>query len=68
MAQVLVSKCADHCLLYRQRGVYWRAGVALDHETLADRVRKASTLLLFVEDSVAVIVASPIVPVLTSKS
>lgn len=45
VAQVLVSKYADHCPLYRQSQIYARQGVALDRSTLADWVGRAAFLL-----------------------
>src|SRR6202521_4384740 len=36
VAQVLVSKSADHLPLYRQAQIYARQGIALDRSTLAD--------------------------------
>jgi transposase len=45
LAQVIVSKYADHCPLYRQQGIYRRAGVDLDRATLAEWVAGASWLL-----------------------
>lgn len=36
VAQVLVSKFADHLPLYRQAQIYGRQGIALDRSTLAD--------------------------------
>ena len=36
IAQVLVSKYADHLPLYRQAQIYARQGVNLDRSTLAD--------------------------------
>ena len=45
LAQVLVAKYADHCPLYRQQGIYQRAGVDLDRATLADWVGAAARLL-----------------------
>jgi transposase len=45
LAQVLVSKYADHCPLYRQVGIYRRAGLDLDRATLASWVGEASDLL-----------------------
>jgi transposase len=36
VAQVLVSKYADHLPLYRQSQIYGRQGVKLDRSTLAD--------------------------------
>lgn len=45
VAQVLVSKYADHLPLYRQAQIYARQGVALDRATLADWVGKGAFLL-----------------------
>src|SRR6478735_7549043 len=45
VAQVLVSKYADHLPLYRQAQIYARQGVPLDRSTLADWVGKAAFLL-----------------------
>jgi len=45
LAQVVVAKYADHCPLYRQEGIYRRAGVELDRATLAAWVREAADLL-----------------------
>lgn len=45
VAQVLVSKFADHLPLYRQAQIYARQGVALDRSTLADWVGRAGFLL-----------------------
>jgi transposase len=45
LAQVLVGKYADHLPLYRQAGIYRRAGVELDRATLADWVRASAQLL-----------------------
>jgi transposase len=45
LAQVIVAKYADHCPLYRQQGIYRRAGVDLDRATLAQWVAGASGLL-----------------------
>ncbi len=45
LAHVLVSKYADHCPLYRQQGIYRRAGLELDRATLASWVGEASDLL-----------------------
>jgi len=42
IANVLVSKYADHLPLYRQAQVYARQGVALDRSTLADWVGRAA--------------------------
>lgn len=45
VAQVLVSKYADHLPLYRQAQIYERQGVSLDRSTLADWVGRAAFLL-----------------------
>jgi len=45
VAQVLVSKYADHLPLYRQAQIYERQGIALDRSTLADWVGRAAWLL-----------------------
>ena len=45
VAQVLVSKYADHLPLYRQSQIYARQGVHLDRSTLADWVGRAAFLL-----------------------
>jgi len=45
VAQVLVSKYADHLPLYRQAQIYARHGVNLDRSTLADWVGHAAFLL-----------------------
>ena len=45
VAQVLVSKFADHLPLYRQSQIYGRQGVYLDRSTLADWVGRAAFLL-----------------------
>jgi len=45
VAQVLVSKYADHLLLYRQAPIWARQGVNLDRSTLADWVGRAAFLL-----------------------
>lgn len=42
IAQVVVSKYADHCPLYRQAGIYARQGIQLDRATLADWVGRAA--------------------------
>jgi len=42
IAQVLVSKYADHCPLFRQATIYARGGVELDRSTLAGWVGKAA--------------------------
>ena len=45
VAQVLVSKYADHLPLYRQAQIFARQGVNLDRCTLADWVGRAALLL-----------------------
>ena len=45
VAQVLVSKFADHLPLYRQAQIFARQGVVLDRPTLADWVGRAAALL-----------------------
>ena len=45
VAQVLVSKYADHLPLYRQAQIYARQGLMLDRSTLADWVGRAAFLL-----------------------
>src|SRR5690349_6485871 len=45
VAQVLVSKYADHLPLYRQAQIYSRQGLDLDRSTLADWVGRAAFLL-----------------------
>ena len=42
VAQVLVSKYADHLPLYRQSQIYARQGINLDRSTLADWVGRAA--------------------------
>jgi transposase len=45
VAQVLVSKYADHLPLYRQSQIYARQGIELDRSTLADWVGSAAAEL-----------------------
>jgi transposase len=45
VAQVLVSKYADHLPLYRQAQIFARQGLTLDRSTLADWVGRAAFLL-----------------------
>ena len=45
VAQVIVSKYADHLPLYRQAQIFARQGVILDRSTLADWVGRAGLLL-----------------------
>ena len=50
VAQVLVSKYADHLPLYRQAQIYARQGINLDRSTLADWVGRAAWLLRPVQE------------------
>jgi transposase len=50
VAQVLVSKYADHLPLYRQSQIYARQGINLDRSTLADWVGRAAFMLRPVYD------------------
>jgi transposase len=60
IAQVVVSKYADHCPLYRQAGIYARQGIDLDRATLADWVGRAAWFLAPVYDRLrAELMASP---------
>jgi len=52
LAQVLVSKYADHLPLYRQSQIYAREGVDLDRSTLAGWVGAASGLLTPLVDEI----------------
>jgi transposase len=45
LAQVISAKYADHCPLYRQEGIYQRAGVELPRTLLASWAAQTSTLL-----------------------
>ncbi len=45
LAQVIGAKYADHCPLYRQEGIYRRAGVELPRATLASWVAESAALL-----------------------
>jgi transposase len=45
LTQVIAAKYADHCPLYRQEGIYRRAGVELPRSLLASWVREAAQLL-----------------------
>jgi transposase len=45
LAQVIVAKYADHTPLYRQQGIYRRAGVELERATLAQWVKQGAQLL-----------------------
>ena len=60
VAQVLVSKYADHLPLYRQAQILARQGVTLDRSTLADWVGRAAFLLRPVHERLLVVLkASP---------
>jgi transposase len=50
IAQVLVSKYADHLPLYRQAQIYARQGITLDRSTLADWVGRAAWHLRPLQD------------------
>lgn len=52
IAQVLVSKYADHLPLYRQAQIYARQGVQLDRSTLADWVGRAAWYLRPLRDHI----------------
>lgn len=45
LAQVIVSKYADHAPLYRQQAIFNRAGMTLDRAMLADWVKAGSELV-----------------------
>jgi transposase len=53
LAHVLVSKYCDHLPLYRQSGIYKRAGVDIDRSTMADWVGRMAFLLEPLAQSVA---------------
>lgn len=52
IAQVLVSKYADHLPLYRQAQIYARQGIRLDRSTLADWVGRAAWYLRPLRDHI----------------
>lgn len=52
IAEVLVSKYADHLPLYRQAQIYARQGIQLDRSTLADWVGRAAWYLRPLRDHV----------------
>jgi transposase len=52
IAQVLVSKYADHLPLYRQAQIYARQGISLDRSTLADWVGRAAWYLRPLRDRI----------------
>jgi transposase len=58
VAQVLVSKYADHLPLYRQAQIYARQGITLDRSTLADWVGRAAFLLRPVHERVLAVLKS----------
>ena len=49
---MLVGKYCDHLPLYRQSGIYARAGVELDRSTLADWVGQSAALLAPLADAI----------------
>ena len=59
LAQVIVAKYADHCPLYRQEGIYRRAGVDLDRATLVEWVGGASRLVQPLVDCLGRYVLAP---------
>jgi transposase len=58
VAQVLVSKYADHLPLYRQAQIYARQGITLDRSTLADWVGRAAFLLRPVHERLLAVLKS----------
>ena len=52
IAQILVSKYADHLPLYRQAQIYARQGIQLDRSTLADWVGRAAWYLRPLRDHI----------------
>lgn len=58
VAQVLVSKYADHLPLYRQAQIYARQGIHLDRSTLADWVGRAAWLLRPVHERLLTVLKS----------
>jgi len=58
VAQILVSKYADHLPLYRQAQIYARQGIDLDRSTLADWVGRAARLLRPVHERLLVTLKS----------
>jgi transposase len=45
LAQVVISKYADHCPLYRQEGIYARLGMELSRSTMAGWIGQLEVLL-----------------------
>ena len=60
VAQVLVSKYADHLPLYRQAQIYARQGLNLDRSTLADWVGRAAFMLRPVHDRLLSVLKSSV--------
>jgi transposase len=58
VAQVLVSKYADHLPLYRQAPIYARQGINLDRSTLSDWVGRAAFLLRPVHERLLAVLKS----------
>jgi transposase len=58
VAQVLVSKYADHLPLYRQSQIYARQGIDLDRSTLADWVGRAAFMLQPVHERLLAVLKS----------
>ncbi len=58
LAQVVVSKYADHCPLYRQVGIYRRSGVELDRATLSNWVGEVARLVSPLADALGCYVLS----------
>ena len=75
VAQVVVSKYADHCPLYRQSGIYARQGITIERSVFADWVGRAawwlapvhahlmaelkSSTKLFADETVMPVIAPP---------
>lgn len=53
LAHVLVAKYCDHAPLYRQSGIYARAGIEIERSTLADWVGRCAALLRPLADAIA---------------
>ncbi|WP_429498373.1 IS66 family transposase [Robbsia andropogonis] len=52
LAQVMVAKYADHTPLYRQAGIYRRAGIELDRATMTSWVGEAALLLRLLAEAI----------------
>lgn len=62
VAQVLVSKYADHLPLHRQEMIYRREGVHLDNSTMCDWVDRSADLLQPIVDQLRLdVLSSPVV-------